>query len=107
MILPNNIRLKENSWLAWLAAKKMRANHVALVFGRTIHLFNISKEEFKSSPKLIRHELKHVEQYQRYGLLKFLWLYGKYSMKYGYYQNPLEVEARAAEEVICVSITTN
>ncbi|MCU0387366.1 MAG: DUF4157 domain-containing protein [Chitinophagaceae bacterium] len=98
MILPAYIRLKENSWLAWLAAKKMRANHVALVVGRTIHLFNISQEEFKSSPRLIRHELKHVEQYKRYGLFRFLWLYGWYSLRYGYYRNPLEVEAREAEK---------
>lgn len=92
-----HITLKENSWLARLAARKLRSGRCALVLGRTIHLFNITSAEFMSSPQLIRHELKHVEQYQRLGFLKFLALYGWYSLRYGYYHNPLEREARAAE----------
>jgi hypothetical protein len=40
-----------------------------------------------------------VEQYRRFGFIGFLVLYGWYSLKHGYFNNPLEVEARAAEEV--------
>ena len=93
----DQIRMRSNSWLARLAAKKLKTGSVALVIGRTIHLFNITPDEFYQSPRLIRHELKHVEQYRRLGLFRFLALYGWYSLKYGYYNNPLEVEAREAE----------
>jgi hypothetical protein len=99
MKLPVGIKLKENSWIAKLAARKMRAGSVALVLGRTIHLYNITPQQFQSSPRLIRHELKHVEQYSRLGFFRFLALYGWYSLKHGYFNNPLEEEARAAEEV--------
>ena len=97
--LPSHISIKENSKLARLAAKKMRSNGAALVLGRTIHLFNISEKEFLSSTRLVRHEYKHLEQYQRLGTFRFLGLYLWYSLRYGYYQNPLEKEARAAEDV--------
>lgn len=49
------------------------------------------------SPRLLRHEQKHVEQYARYGTIGFLVRYAWYSLRYGYQRNPLEVEARAAE----------
>jgi hypothetical protein len=96
--LPENIVLKENSWIAKLAARKMKAHSVALVLGKTIHLHNISPENFVKSPSLARHELKHVEQYKRMGFFTFLVVYLYYSLKYGYYNNPLEIEARAAED---------
>ena len=95
--LPHNIVLKENSWIAKLAARKMKAHTVALVLGKTIHLHNISPKEFVKSPSLVRHELKHVEQYKRMGFFTFLVVYLYYSIRYGYYNNPLEIEARAAE----------
>lgn len=44
------------------------------------------------------HEGIHWEQYQRMGLFKFYITYIWYSWKYGYYDNPLEVEARARSE---------
>lgn len=96
-IIPAHIRLKENSWLAKLAAWKMNAKQVALVTGNTIHLHNITQTEFAANPRLIKHELKHVEQYERLGFLSFLLKYLWFSLLYGYYNNPLEVEARQAE----------
>ncbi len=95
--LPHDIVLKEKSWIAKLAARKMKAHSVALVLGKTIHLYNISPKDFVKSPSLVRHELKHVEQYKKMGFLTFLVVYLYYSLKYGYYNNPLEIEARAAE----------
>lgn len=96
--LPEGIKLKENSWLAGLAARKMKVDSVALVVGRTIHLYKISSEAFSKSPGWVRHELKHVEQFKRFGFVRFLLLYSWYSFKYGYYNNPFEIEAREAEE---------
>ena len=49
---------------------------------------------------LIRHEQAHWEQYKRMGFLKFYSLYLWYSLKYGYWNNPMEVEARKAQKGI-------
>lgn len=91
-------RIKEQSWLAFLAAKKLRANKVALVWGRTIHLHNTTAKEFLQNQRWVRHEQVHLEQFQRYGMLRFLLLYTWYSIRFGYYNNPLEIEARAKEK---------
>jgi hypothetical protein len=97
MRLPQHIKLKENSWLAKIAAAKLGSSGAALVLGSTIHLYNITEKEFLSSPQLVRHELKHVEQYKRLGVFTFLAQYFWFSARYGYHKNPLEKEARQAE----------
>ncbi len=91
------VKLKEQSWVAKLAAKKMRAGALAIVFGRTVHLWNISRQEFLASPRLMVHEVEHVRQYQRHGFLPFLFLYLVDWIRKGYHHNRFEVEARAAE----------
>lgn len=91
-------RIKEKSFLALLAAKKLKVKKVAMVIGKTIHLYNTSTEDFLNNQRWVKHELAHIEQYKKHGLLKFLFLYLWYSVKYGYYNNPFEVEAREAEE---------
>ena len=45
----------------------------------------------------IRHERKHQEQWQRYWYVGFLVLYVYQYLKYGYWDMPLEIEAREAE----------
>lgn len=93
-----NIRIKENSFLALLAAKKLKTDKVAMVIGKTIYLHNTSREDFLNDQRWVKHELAHIEQYKKYGLLKFLVLYLLYSIKYGYYNNPFEIEAREKEK---------
>jgi hypothetical protein len=95
--MKTNIRIKENSFLALLAAKKLKTDKVAMVIGTTIYLHNTSKEDFLNNQRWLKHELVHIEQYRKHGLLKFLALYVWYSMKCGYYNNPFEVEAREGE----------
>lgn len=92
------VKLKPDSWVAKLAAYKLKASSVALVIGRTIHLHNASVDSFLNNTPWLLHELKHVEQYEQYGLLKFLWIYLKESLQNGYHANRLEVEARNAEQ---------
>lgn len=89
--------IKENSFIAHLAAKWMKTTNMAIVFGNTIFLWNVSKYLFLNNPQWLRHELVHIEQYKKYGFFKFLFLYLKESMKNGYYQNRFEQEARNAE----------
>ena len=92
------IQIKENSFLAFVAAKKLKADKVAMVIGKTIYLHNTTREDFFLDARWVKHEMAHVEQYQQHGILKFLLLYTWYSIKYGYYNNPFEIEAREKEK---------
>lgn len=91
--------IKENSWLAKIAAKKLRSSNVAMVLGKTIHLYNTSKEDFLKNKKWVKHELCHVQQFKRYGYLTFIGMYLLESLRKGYYNNKFEKEARTAEEL--------
>ncbi len=70
---------------------------MAMVFGRTIHLYNTDHREFLANRRWLRHELAHIKQYRALGFFGFLWRYTVEYVKKGYYQNRFEVEARAAE----------
>ncbi|HEY9258336.1 DUF4157 domain-containing protein [Chitinophaga sp.] len=91
-------RIHENSWLAKIAARFMRVQSVAMVLGRTIHLHGASRERFLSDIQWMRHEACHIKQYQHFGFLGFLWRYLSEYLRRGYYNNALEVAARASEE---------
>jgi hypothetical protein len=94
---PMPVQIRENALLARIAAKVLRSPHMAIVMKRTIHLHNTCMKDFMQNRRWVRHELKHIEQFERYGTLRFVSKYLYYSMRHGYWNNPLEVEARAAE----------
>ena len=94
----SNFNIKENSLFARIAAKKLGSSSVAMVLGKTIHLHNISKDDFLQDERLVKHELCHVRQYQQHGYVGFLVKYLWESIRKGYYNNKFEVEARQAEE---------
>lgn len=94
------VRVKEASWIARIAARRLKYGRVAMVIGRTIYLHNATTAEFMSSRRWVTHELVHVEQYFRYGLFRFLVLYLIDSTKHGYWQNKFEVEARERESEV-------
>jgi hypothetical protein len=48
--------------------------------------------------RLVRHELHHLYQIERDGRVQFSCKYIWWLFKYGYYNNPYEVEAREASE---------
>ena len=91
--------IREHSWLARLAALKLGAVRVAIVFGHTIHLHNTTKEDFLSDQRWLKHELCHIRQYERYGFIGFIARYLYESARHGYYHNKFEIEARNAELV--------
>ena len=91
------ISIKENSWIAKLAARKLRSDTVAIVIGKTIHLHNVSKERFLEDKRWVKHELCHIRQFQEHGFGTFILKYLLESMRSGYYHNKYEVEARNAE----------
>ena len=51
---------------------------------------------YENDTGLIKHETKHIEQIDRDGRIKFLIKYIYWLIKYGYTNNPYEVEARIA-----------
>lgn len=51
----------------------------------------------ENNDHLLRHETKHLEQIERDGRLLFSIRYLYWLARYGYWNNPYEVEARAAE----------
>lgn len=89
--------IKENSRLAKIAAWKLRGKRVAIVLGKTIHLHGASKEDFLSNKRWLRHELKHVQQFEQHGFLTFLAKYLWHSLFHGYHNCCYEREARDAE----------
>ena len=56
----------------------------------------ILAERINEAP-LIRHEQAHWEQYRRMGAVKFYVTYIWYTIRHGYWNNPMEIEARSAE----------
>lgn len=91
------VKVRERSPWARCAAWVLRADSVALTLGHTIHLHNARAEEFRADRRWVLHELKHVEQFRRYGFWLFLLLYAAESLRKGYHNNRFEVEARDAE----------
>lgn len=62
-------------------------------FWRTIYV--LPGHEYNE--RLLRHERKHLEQIKRDGRVVFSIKYLWWLCRYGYWNNPYEVEARAAE----------
>jgi hypothetical protein len=91
--------IKENSWLAKIAAKKLKADSVAMVLGKTIHLYNTTKLNFLGDERWLKHELCHIKQFKEHGYFLFVVKYLWESLRKGYYNNRFEVEARKAEDL--------
>ncbi len=89
--------IKEKSWIAKLAAKKLRSQSVAIVIGKTIHLHHVSKENFLKDKNWLNHEICHINQFKKHGYFIFILKYLMESIKHGYYNNKYEVEARESE----------
>jgi hypothetical protein len=92
------VRIKENSWMARLAAWNLKETTIAFTLGRTIHLHHCSRSEFLAAPQWVCHELQHVAQFEKYGLIPFTLRYLWESIFKGYYYNKYEIEAREAEQ---------
>lgn len=95
----SGIYIKENSWLAKIAAAKLSSSSVAIVIGNTIHLYKTSQKKFLQNERWLKHELCHIRQFKQHGFLLFIVKYLYESIKVGYYNNKFEVEAREAENL--------
>lgn len=92
--LPVGVEVRESRFVpriaGWLAG--MRGPAAAVTVGRTILL----NPEVPLSERLLRHELAHVEQWERQPRA-FPFRYIRAHIRHGYGDNPYEAEARAAE----------
>ena len=52
---------------------------------------------YERVPRLKLHEFTHLEQMRSEGKLTYMVKYAWYTLRYGYKNNPYELEARAAE----------
>lgn len=84
-------------WDSWIARLFLKASYTAFTFRE--HVFVKYPESELSElrrTRLLKHEAKHIDQYDRYGTVGFLLRYLWYHIRYGYLENPLEIEARKA-----------
>jgi hypothetical protein len=92
-LVPARVRLRANRWIprvgGWLA--RMRAPAAAVAVGRTI----LVHPEVRLTRELLVHELVHVRQWEEDRL--FPLRYALEHVRYGYWNNRYEQEARAAE----------
>jgi len=91
------VKIKENSWQARLAAKYLKTKAVALVLGKTIHLWGVDRAYFLNDARWVKHELVHIAQFKKYGRIKMTVLYLLETIRKGYHKNKFEIEAREGE----------
>ena len=70
------------------------ANIVGVTWKPNIYIY---PEKYKKNIKLIKHEECHLKQQREMGKFKFIVVYVHQYFKYGYWDMPLEIEARKAE----------
>lgn len=92
--VPPGVTIRRAAWIPALAGRMLGVSGpvTAVTLERTI-VFHPSAE---ITPRIIRHELAHVRQWEKHPLTFFL-RYALSNLRYGYDDNPYEVEARAAE----------
>ena len=74
--------------------KVRSSTRVAMVDPFTLSIM-VYPEPYEISETTYKHELVHIEQIKREGKLKFLFKYLFYLIRYGYDNNPYEIEARS------------
>ncbi len=85
---------KYNVKIVGLYGKMLGWANYAITLGQTTYF---SCDKSLVSDGWHRHEDKHKEQYAKEGVVKFLVKYLWYSIRYGYFKNPYEIEATQAE----------
>lgn len=92
--LPPEVRVRRSALIARMGGlfAGMGGPAAGVTLGRTILLH----PDVRPTARLLRHELAHVSQWERYPMT-FPFRYIGAHIRHGYYANPFEVEARAAE----------
>lgn len=92
--VPPGVAVRRGAWIPALAGRMlgMRGPVTAVTLERTIIFHPLAE----ITPRILRHELAHVRQWEQQPLTFFI-RYAICNLRYGYHDNPYEVEARAAE----------
>lgn len=88
---PYNIIL----WIFFIVRHKAAYHEVAMIDPFFLNIITIGDNFIKES--MYKHEACHIAQVKREGRLKFICKYLYYNIKYGYKNNPYELEAKKAE----------
>ena len=92
-----DVHIKQNSIIAKLAARTLKAEQMAITINNKIYLYNCSKENFLKNKKWVCHEIAHVMQYKRMSTFNFIMAYLIQCLVTGYTKNKFEKEAREKE----------
>ena len=103
MIINNNLYAVKKAYfpynlILWIFKKTMCSadSKVAMIDPVFLQILTIGKP-YELSESHYNHETCHIEQVKRDARLKFIVKYLFYNIKYGYKNNPYEVEARKYE----------
>ena len=84
-------------WIFFIIHHKGAYHEVAMIDPLFMNILTIGDSII--TEKLYKHEKMHIEQVKRDGRFKFIIKYLYYTIRYGYKNNPYEIEAREAENV--------
>lgn len=87
--MPRRVRILRVPYLipSWATAQVLLPNLVLV------------KEGADLTETLLAHELVHVEQIRRLGLLRYWFRYVRLLLRHGYWDHPMEIEAYAGQEL--------
>lgn len=84
-------------WPLWFKPKDSTLRSFAITIGQTCY-YGCAENEVDA--KWRRHEDQHKLQFKKYGIIGYSIRYCYQLLRYGYWNAPFEIEARAAAEVI-------
>ena len=93
---PNRIMCRLQLFFIKKIIYKNKNIRVAMIDPVFLNIVTIGKP-YELSESHYNHEARHIEQVKRDGRLKFIVKYLFYNIKYGYKNNPYEVDARKYE----------
>jgi hypothetical protein len=96
------VYIKENAFIAKLAATILKTERMAVTINNKIYLYNCSKEDFLRNKKWVCHEIVHILQYKRMGPLNFITAYLLQCIIKGYTKNKFEKEAREKKHYVAL-----
>jgi len=81
--------------VANLFMKIKQGEMLATTIHKTIYLLGGTSKQFLNNRSFLRHEVQHILQCKKDGLIKFCIKYVWYSIRYKYKNNPYELDAEA------------
>jgi hypothetical protein len=84
-------------WALWFRPDRRQTTN-AITFGQVTY-YSEPETKVIADAKWRRHENCHKLQWKRDGVVKFAFIYLWYTLRFGYLNNPYEIEAREKESI--------